>query len=64
MPTMTHFLQQGHTYSNKAMPCKSATPWAKHIQITTQSKHWVGGYSGQKWMGFITEDTKRWRRRQ
>jgi hypothetical protein len=25
---VTHLLQQGHTYSNKA-------PWAKHIQTTT-----------------------------
>jgi hypothetical protein len=34
-PTVTHFLQQGHTYSNKAKPPNSATPWAKHIQTTT-----------------------------
>ena len=32
---MTHFLQQGHTYSNKATPPNSTTPWAKHIQTTT-----------------------------
>ena len=25
-PTMTHFLQQGHTYSNEATPPNSATP--------------------------------------
>ena len=30
--TVTHFLQQGHTYPNKAIPPNSATPWAKHIQ--------------------------------
>jgi hypothetical protein len=24
---MAHFLQQGHTYSNKATPPNSATPW-------------------------------------
>jgi hypothetical protein len=34
-PTVTHFLQQGHTYSNKAIQPNSATPWAKHIQTTT-----------------------------
>jgi hypothetical protein len=26
--TVTHFLQQGHTYSNKAILSNSATPWA------------------------------------
>jgi hypothetical protein len=31
--TMTHFLQQGHTYcNNKVTPPNSATPWAKYIQ--------------------------------
>ena len=30
-PTVTHLLQQGHTYSN------SAIPWAQHIQIITQT---------------------------
>jgi hypothetical protein len=35
MPTVTHLLQQGHTYSNKAKSPNSATPWAKHIQIIT-----------------------------
>jgi hypothetical protein len=25
-PTMTYFLQQGHIYSNKAIPSNSATP--------------------------------------
>jgi hypothetical protein len=34
-PTVVHFLQQGHTYSNKGTPPNSATPWAKHIQTTT-----------------------------
>ena len=36
-PTLTvkHFLQQGHTYSNKAIPPNSSTPWTKHIQTTT-----------------------------
>jgi hypothetical protein len=36
-PTVTHFLQQSHTYSNKATPPNSATSWAKHIQTTTTS---------------------------
>jgi hypothetical protein len=35
--TVTHFLQQGHTYSNKVTPPNSATPWAKHVQTTTVS---------------------------
>jgi hypothetical protein len=30
-PTMTHFLQQGHTCANKA------TAWTKHIQTTTDA---------------------------
>jgi hypothetical protein len=34
-PTMTHFLQQGHTHSNKAIPTNSAIPWAKYIQTST-----------------------------
>jgi hypothetical protein len=34
-PTVTHFFQQGHTYSNKATPPSTATPWAKLIQVTT-----------------------------
>jgi hypothetical protein len=34
-PTMTNFLQQGHTCSNKATPPNRATPWVKHIQTTT-----------------------------
>jgi hypothetical protein len=34
-PTRPRPLQQGHTYSNKATPPNSATPWAKHIQTTT-----------------------------
>jgi hypothetical protein len=33
-PTVRHFLQQGHTYSSKATPPNSATPWVKHIQTT------------------------------
>ena len=33
-PTVTHFLQQGHTYSNKATPPNSATLWANPIQTT------------------------------
>ena len=35
MPTVTHLLQPGHTYSNKATPPNSATSWAKHIQTIT-----------------------------
>jgi hypothetical protein len=31
---VTHVLQQGYTYSNKATPPNSASPWAKHIQTT------------------------------
>jgi len=35
MPTVTHFLQQHRTHSNKALPPNSVTPWAKHIQTIT-----------------------------
>jgi hypothetical protein len=31
-PTVTHFFHQNHTYSNKATPPNSATPWARYIQ--------------------------------
>ena len=30
--TMTHFLRQGYTYVNKAMPPNSATPYGSSIQ--------------------------------
>ena len=33
--TVTHFL---HTYSTKATPPNSATPWGKHIQTNTDAK--------------------------
>jgi hypothetical protein len=29
---VTHFLQQGHTSCNKAVPPNSATPWVNHVQ--------------------------------
>ena len=32
---MTHLLQQGHTYPNRATLSNSATPWAEHIQTIT-----------------------------
>jgi hypothetical protein len=31
---VAHFLQQSHTYPNIAIPPRSATSWAKHIQTT------------------------------
>jgi hypothetical protein len=34
-PTVTHLLQQGHIYSNKATPPNSVSPSAKHIQSIT-----------------------------
>ena len=34
-PTVSHFLQQSPTYSNKATPPSSATPCIEHIQTTT-----------------------------
>jgi hypothetical protein len=34
-PTVTHLLQPGHTYSNKATFPNGATPWSKNIQTTT-----------------------------
>lgn len=49
---MTHLLQKGHTYLNRATPSNSATPWAEHIQTCTVLKlpnsspvthfHWQG----------------------
>jgi hypothetical protein len=33
--TVTHFLQQGHTYSNAAICSNSPTPCAKFIQTIT-----------------------------
>ena len=37
IPTVTHLLQQEHTYSNRTVPTNSATPWAKHIQTIKKS---------------------------
>ena len=37
IPTVTHLLQQDHTYSNRTIPTNSATPWAKHIQTIKMS---------------------------
>jgi len=34
-PKVAHFLQQGHTYSNKATPLNSAKFWTTYIQTTT-----------------------------
>ena len=33
-----HLLQQGHTYSNRATPLNSVTPFAKHIQTITHGR--------------------------
>jgi len=33
--TVTHLLQQDHTYSNKATPPSSATSWTRQTQTTT-----------------------------
>jgi hypothetical protein len=33
-PTVSHLLQQGHTYSNEATP-NSGTSWAEYIQTIT-----------------------------
>jgi hypothetical protein len=35
IPTVTHLLQQGHIYYNRAIPSNSTTPWAEHIQAIT-----------------------------
>jgi hypothetical protein len=35
--TVTHFLQNTHTYSNKASPPNSAIPWFKHKETTTET---------------------------
>jgi hypothetical protein len=44
IPTVTHFVQQGYTYSNKTTPSDSVTPWAKHIQTTTPSMSFFFNY--------------------
>jgi len=41
---------QWHTSSNKATPPNSATPWAKHIQSTTQSEV---REAGREWAPFL-----------
>jgi hypothetical protein len=42
-PTVTHLLQSGHTYSNKATPPNGATPWSKNIQtiIPAYTLHFI-----------------------
>jgi hypothetical protein len=35
---VTHLLQEGHTYFNRATPSNTNTPWAKHIQSITEKK--------------------------
>jgi hypothetical protein len=34
-PTVTHLVQQGLTYYNRATPSNSATPWAEFVQTIT-----------------------------
>jgi hypothetical protein len=34
-PTVTHLLQQGHTYPTRATPLNNATPCAEHVQTLT-----------------------------
>ena len=36
MSTVIHPLQQGHTYSNRAIPPDRPTPRAKHMQTITK----------------------------
>lgn len=38
MPTVTHLLQQGHTYSNRVTPSNCATLQGEHIQTITPIK--------------------------
>ena len=38
-PTVTHLLQQCHTYSNKATLPNITTPWAQHIQTITTTNN-------------------------
>jgi hypothetical protein len=47
-PTVIQFLQQGHTYSNKAISLNSATPWNKHIQTFTVREVYMEGLGGRK----------------
>jgi hypothetical protein len=47
-PTVTHFLKQGNTHSNKVTPPNSTTPWTKHIQTTTPIQPFPKPHSGIK----------------
>ena len=40
-PIVKHPFQQGHTYSNKAIPPDGATPWSKDIQTITGRKGFI-----------------------
>ena len=58
---MTHFLQQGHTHSNKATPPKSVTPYeimeANYVQTTTQAfQSQQAGYQNQLSFHKVAED--------
>jgi len=44
-PTVTHFLHQGHTYSNKATPPTSTTPCVPSIQTHRRAKPIQTSYS-------------------
>jgi hypothetical protein len=35
-PTVTHLIQEGHSYSNKVPPPNIFTPWSKDIQTTRE----------------------------
>jgi hypothetical protein len=48
-PTVTHLIQQGHTYSNRATPPNSAIPWAEHIQTITVHI-WMTTISAYLWV--------------
>jgi hypothetical protein len=37
---VTHPLQPGHTYSNKATPSDGTTPWSKDKQTVTEANTW------------------------
>ena len=52
IPTVTHLLQQNHTYSNRTIPAISATPWAKHIQNIKKSHPlhiWKSSHQRRPW---------------
>jgi hypothetical protein len=48
MPSVTHLLQQGYIYPNKAIPPSNATPWDKHIQTIPDNNPIISSINTEK----------------